>query len=335
MDAFTDPLVEEVVVMSSAQVGKTEILNNVVAFFIDQDPSPMLIVQPTLEMGEAWSKDRLAPMIRDTPCLRGQIQNPRARDSGNTLLHKTFPGGHLTIAGSNSPASLASRPIRVVLQDEVDRYPASAGAEGDPCSLADKRTANFWNRKKGKFSTPTVRGVSRIELAYEGSDKRRYSMPCPLCGEFQFLSWSQVKWDDEAIDEASYECLFCRKRWSDAQRWRAVRFGRWKATAPFSGVAGFHLSAVYSPWTRLSDLAKQWTEAQRSPELLKTFINTALGETWEEKSEKAPDAHVLMERCEDFGSEVPDGVAIITAGVDVQADRIVVEVIGWGRDEES
>ncbi len=335
MDAFADPSVEEIVVMSSAQVGKTEILNNIVGFFISMDPSPILIVQPTLDMGEAWSKDRLVPMLRDTACLRSAVRDPRSRDSGNTLLHKVFPGGHLTIAGSNSAASLASRPIRIALCDEVDRYPASAGTEGDPVSLAFKRTANFWNRKKALFSTPTIKGSSRIEAAYEGSDKRRYAVPCPKCGEFQFLSWQQVKWEDGAPEAAEYECLFCKERWSDGDRFRAIRFGKWEATGPFTGVAGFHLSAIYSPWTSLREVVRQWLESQRSPEQLKTFVNTVLGETWEERHDAKIDAHVLMERCEDFGEELPEGVAIITAGVDVQADRLVAEVVGWGRDEES
>jgi phage terminase large subunit GpA-like protein len=334
MDAFSDSSVEEVVVMSSAQVGKTEILLNVCAFFIDQDPAPQLLVQPTLEMGEAFSKDRLAPMLRDTPCLQGKVKDPRSRDSGNTLLHKNFPGGHLTIAGSNSPASLASRPIRVVLQDEVDRYPASAGAEGDPCSLADARSKNFWNRKKGKFSTPTVRGSSRIELAYEASDKRRYFVCCHECGAAQVLTWNQVKWDE---DPASpwYECQACAARWSDADRFKAIRKGEWRATAQFNGVAGFHLSALYSPWTPLRELVRDWIRAQKSPELLKTFINTALGETWEERGDVTVDAHALMERCEEFEDELPAQVAVITAGVDVQADRLEVEIVGWGADEES
>ena len=147
MDACNDPRVREIVVMKSAQVGWTEILGNVVGYHIDRDPSPILLIQPTLEMAEAWSKDRLAPMVRDTPALQGKIKDARSRDSGNTMLHKTFPGGHVTMAGANSPASLASRPIRVVLCDEVDRYPASAGTEGDPVSLARKRTTTFWNRK--------------------------------------------------------------------------------------------------------------------------------------------------------------------------------------------
>lgn len=340
MDAFNDPLVEEVVVMSSAQVGKTEILNNVTAYFVDQDPSPILIVQPTLEMGEAWSKDRLAPMLRDTPCLRGKVKDPRARDSGNTLLHKTFPGGHITIAGSNSAASLASRPIRVVLQDEVDRYPVSAGTEGDPCSLADKRTANFWNRKKGKFSTPTIKNASRIESAYEMSDKRRFTVPCPHCGEFQFLFWGEeekpggVKWPRDNPGAAEYECLHCKGRWNDGVRWRQIRFGRWEATATFNGTAGFHLNAIYSPWTKLSELAKQFLES-KSPERLMTFVNTALGQTWEERHDIKIDSHELHNRCETYESDVPGEVVIITAGVDVQADRLVVEITGWGRDEES
>jgi len=166
MDAASDPEVFSVVVMSSAQVGKTEVLNNVVGYYVDQDPSPILVLQPTLEMGQTWSKDRLAPMLRDTPALKGRVKDAKSRASGNTMLHKSFPGGHITIAGANSPASLASRPIRVLLADEVDRYPVSAGTEGDPVTLASKRTTTFWNRKLLLTSTPTVKGESRIEAAY-------------------------------------------------------------------------------------------------------------------------------------------------------------------------
>ena len=153
MDALSDPYIETVVVMSSAQVGKTEILNNAVGYFISQDPSPMLVVQPTLDMAQTWSKDRLAPMLRDTPILSGLVKDPRSRDSGNTTLHKVFPGGHVTACGANSPSSLASRPVRNVFCDEVDRYPVSAGTEGDPVSLAKKRSATFWNRKIDRKST--------------------------------------------------------------------------------------------------------------------------------------------------------------------------------------
>ena len=341
MDAFSDATVQDVVVMSSAQVGKTEILNNVVAYFVDQDPSPMLCVQPTLEMGEAWSKDRLAPMLRDTICLRGKVKDPRSRDSGNTLLHKIFPGGHITVAGSNSAASLASRPIRIVLCDEVDRYPASAGTEGDPVNLALQRSANFWNRKHGLFSTPTIKDASRIEAAYRDSDQRRYAVPCGDCGEFQYLSWGQVKYQDDDPATAAYECQFCKARWNDGTRYRAVRLGRWQPSAPFNGTAGFHLNAIYSPWVSLSSLVKDWFAAQSSPERLKTFVNTKLGETWEERHEAQTNPQLLLSRCEAYADEdgaptpVPERVVILTAGVDIQADRIEAEVIGWGRDEES
>jgi phage terminase large subunit GpA-like protein len=182
MDAVSDPAVETVVVMSSAQVGKTEIVNNIVGYHVHQDPAPILVLQPTVEMAQTWSKDRLAPMLRDTPALRGRVKAPRSKNSQNTLLHKVFPGGHITMTGSNAPASLASRPIRIVLCDEVDRYPPSAGTEGDPVSLARKRSTTFWNRKIILTSTPTAAGMSRIEAEFEQSDKRHFHVPCPHCG---------------------------------------------------------------------------------------------------------------------------------------------------------
>ena len=163
MDAFADRSISSVVVKSSAQIGKTEIILNILGYHVDQDPPPILLLQQKLDMAEAVSKDRLATMVRDTPALAGKVKDPRSRDSGNTLLHKTFPGGHITIAGANSPSSLASRPIRIVLCDEVDRYPVSAGTEGDPVDLARKRSLRFHNRKSGEFSTPTIEGMSRIE----------------------------------------------------------------------------------------------------------------------------------------------------------------------------
>jgi phage terminase large subunit GpA-like protein len=195
MDAISDPEIESVVVMSSAQVGKTELLLNTVGFHVEQDPAPIMVVMPTERDAETWSKDRFSPMARDTPCLRGRISNPRSRDGNNKILHKKFPGGHLTIVGANAPSGLASRPIRILLCDEVDRYPFSAGAEGDPVNLARKRTVTVWNRKIVLVSTPTIRGSSRIEAAYEESDKRRFFVPCPECGEHQTLTWAQVRWD--------------------------------------------------------------------------------------------------------------------------------------------
>jgi phage terminase large subunit GpA-like protein len=331
MDAVNDPAVEEIVGMCSAQVGKTEIANNMVGYFMDQDPSPILLLQPTLEMAETYSKDRLAPMLRDTPCLQGKVRDARARDSGNTLLHKTFPGGHLTMAGANSPASLASRPIRIVICDEVDRYPVSAGAEGDPVDLARKRTTTFWNRKVILISTPTVTGMSRIEAAFDASDKRRFFVPCFQCGERQFLKWSQVIWEPGQPETARYKCEACGALWDDAERWRAVRQGEWRATAPFNGVAGFHIWEAYSSWVKLSSTVEAFLKSKDYPERLKTWVNTALGETWQEKGE-APEWGRLYERAEDYDlGTVPAGGLFLTAGVDVQADRVEMFVYAWGR----
>ena len=181
MDAFNDPDIQRIVVMTSSQVGKTEILLNAIGYYIDQDPSPMLIVQPTLQMGQSFSKDRLASMIRDTDKIKDCVKDARSRDSGNTTMHKKFAGGHLSIVGSNSASGLASRPIRILLMDEVDRYEQSAGAEGSPISLAVARTKTFWNRKIFMCSTPTIKGLSAIETAFEESDKRYFHVPCPEC----------------------------------------------------------------------------------------------------------------------------------------------------------
>ncbi len=334
MDAVTEPSVHTVVVMSSAQVGKTEVLNNVVGYHMDQEPAPMLLLQPTLEMAHTWSKDRLAPMVRDTPCLRTRVKDARARDSGNTLLHKTFPGGHITMAGANSPASLASRPVRLVLCDEVDRYPPSAGTEGDPVSLAKKRTATFWNARLVLVSTPTIRGLSRIEREYALSDQRRFYVPCPQCARAQALVWAQVSWPDGEPDKAGYGCEHCGALWDEAQRRAAIAQGQWRAGAAFDGRAGFHLNELYSPWSSLAAIAAHFLESRKSPQTRKVWANTCLGETWEEEGETV-EGLALYARREQYAAAVPAGALLLTLGVDVQDDRLEYEVVGWDADEQS
>lgn len=335
MDAVSDPRVETVVVKKSAQVGWTEILNNVAGYHIHQDPAPILVVQPTVEMGETWSKDRLAPMLRDTPELRSIISSPRSRDTASTLLRKEFPGGQLAIAGANSPAAMASRPIRVLLMDEVDRYPASAGTEGDPVSLATKRTTNFWNRRILMGSTPTIAGQSRIELAYEQSDQRRFFVPCPHCHEAQTLVWENVRWVEGKPETARYHCAACGAGWNDATRWRAVRVaedegGGWRATAPFAGIAGFAINELYSPWRRLEQTVSDYILASAKQETLKVWTNTALGETWQETGE-APDAKALHERRGKWRmGTIPDGGLFVVGAADVQGDRIEYDVWAFG-----
>jgi len=320
-----------VVWMKSAQVGATEVLNNAIGYYMHHQPAPMLILQPTLEMGKAWSKDRLTPMLRDTPCISDLVGERRGKDSENTILHKVFPGGHLTVSGANSPASLASRPIRIVAADEIDRYPPSAGSEGDPLSLAIKRATTFWNRKIYACSTPTVKGQSRIESLFESSDQQYYFVPCPDCDEYQRLVWAQLKWPEGKPSEAYYVCEHCGSCIDHKSKRQMLSRGRWRATTE-SDIAGFHISELYSPWVTWGEMAASFLEAKRMPETLKTFVNTSLGETWEEEAEKL-DPNAIMERAEDY--EVPEDVLVITAAVDVQDDRLEAEAKGWGAEFES
>lgn len=334
MDACADPAVKEVVFMSAAQLGKSECLNNTIGYYMDYDPCPILLMQPTLDLAMAYSKDRItAGLLRSTPALRDKVKDSKVKDSGNTHLHKIFPGGALSLVGANSPSSLASRPIRVVLCDEVDRYPPSAGEEGDPISLAKRRAATFWNRKIILVSTPTVKGASRIEAAYEESDKRRYIVSCHDCGGEHALAWSNVRWENENPRTAAYICPDCGSVWTDADRGRAVSKGKWVAEKPFNGVAGFHLNALYSPWLVLADAVEEFLAARRDPMRLKTFVNTFLGETWEDQGEGVDD-YAVSQRKEDYEG-IPEEVVLLTCGVDVQDDRLEVEIVGWGAGEES
>lgn len=341
MDAFNDPLVERVVFMKPTQCGGTEILNNVVGYYMDHDPCPILVVQPNDKpMGEAWSKDRLAPMLRDTPCLRNKVSAAKGRDSGNTIMHKIFPGGQLTIAGANAPAGLASRPKRVIAFDEVDRYPSSAGTEGDPIGLAEARAETFWNRKFYLCSTPTIKGLSRIDKAFEESDKRFRMIKCPCgCGHEMRLTWSMVVWGKDTPakgnpDLAVYQCPSCRGFFDDLQKEIAVQDGRWVATAPFKGTAGFHLSQFYSPWRSLKQIVAAFLKAKGDPSRMQVWVNTVLGETFEEVGEQVNESE-LIERVEEYEVEVPGRVLYITGGADVQPDRIEVEFVGWAGGEES
>lgn len=334
MDACSDPAIQEVVVLAGAQLGKTEAILNIIGYHIHHDPSPILVLQPTLDMAQAFSKDRVASgLLASTPALRGKVKDPRARDSGNTTLHKVFPGGALTMVGANSPSGLASRPIRVVLCDEVDRYPSSAGSEGDPIQLARKRSATFWNRKIIMVSTPTNDGASRIQDAYEKSDQRKYYVPCKHCHHDQVMTWANVRWNEGDPDSAAYMCSECAVLWSDSDRRWSIRNGKWVATKPFTGMAGFAISGLYSPWTPLADGVKDFLSVKKNPEQLRVWTNTYLGEVWIDAGETIDD-HDLATRREEMVA-VPDEAIVLTAGVDVQDNRLELSVIGWGRDDES
>ncbi len=335
MDAFNDPDTQRIVFMKSAQVGATEILLNVIGYYIDQDPSPMLIMQPTLAMSQAFSKDRLSAMIRDSEKIRDCVKDARSRDSGNTVLSKKFAGGNLNIVGSNSAAGLASRPIRIVLADEVDRYEQSAGAEGDPISLATKRTTTFWNKKIYMCSTPTIKGLSRIEAAFEESDKRYYNVPCPECNHKQILKWKNVVWDEDKPETAAYACNDCGSVINESKKQWMLKNGEWIATATKSETAGFHISELYSVWSTWADMAKNFLEAKKQPEMLKTWINTSLGESWEEQGD-AVEYETLLERRLNYDhTAIPEDVLVIVAGVDTQKDRLEISLTGFGRNYEA
>jgi len=334
MDTVADPTIETIVIMSSAQVGKTEIINNIVGYFIDRDPAPMMVLQPTVDMAKTWSHDRLAPMVRDTPCLKELIADNKSRASSNTLFHKSFPGGHITMTGANSPTGLASRPIRVVCCDEVSRYPQSAGAEGDPVNLIRKRATTFHNRKIILTSTPTLKGACRIEQEFSISDRRYFNVPCPHCDHAQRLQWANVQWPEGKPSAAVMVCKECGGVIEDKHKPKMLRAGKWIAENPGGKIAGFHLNELYSPWRTFADVAEDFVEAKKNPETLKTWVNTSLGETWEDAGDSLSE-HLLAERKENYAIDaIPPEVLLLTAGADIQKDRIEISIVGWGLDQE-
>lgn len=350
MDAVTDPLVTQVSVMKSARVGYTKILDHVIGYYLVHDPSPILVVQPRVEDAEDYSKTEISPMLRDTPVLAEISGDPKAKSSNQTILKKQFlNGANLTLVGANSPGGFRRITCRIIAFDEVDGYPiAGAGVDGDQIALGTKRSETFWNRKIILGSTPTVKGISRIEKAYAESDQRKYYVPCPHCGEFQTLEWGGpetpygIKWDKDADgnglpETAYYVCRHngCVIHHNDKAG--MVKAGRWQATMPFKGHAGFHIWAGYSlfPNAAWKYLVAEWLRVKDDPLMRQTFINLVLGEPYEDRGEKALSEKILAERCEVYSAEVPDGVAVVTAGIDTQDGRLEVEVVGWGRNEES
>lgn len=343
MDACCDPRVDRVVLMFGAQMAKTEIELNIAGYYIDNDPAPMLMIQPTIEDAEDFSKERLAPMLADTPALAEKVSDPKSRNGSNTILRKEFPGGFVGLVGANAPRGLRRRPVRTVLADEIDGYPASAGTEGNPLDLAHKRTTTFWNSLMVVSSTPTNKGESAIEKEYTDSTQEQWQVPCPSCGKYQPYNWDALLFHKEAgvteadsserPDEPLMACQFCGKL-SGEYDWKAGA-GKWVARAEHASTRGFHINAMASVWLSWPELIAEFIKAKREgPESLKTFVNTRLAECWEEAGE-ALDEEVLAARRHYYSCDVPDGVTWITCGVDVQQDRLELEVVGWGPGKES
>lgn len=347
MDAFTQRGVHEIVVMSSSQVGKSEIELNMMGQAIDNDPGPMLYVQPTDSVAEDYSKRRIAPMIAACPTLRRKIYRAKGRDSANTITMKLFPGGSLAIIGANSPSDLASKPVRYIFFDEIDRFPPSAGTEGDPIKLAERRTETYrHNRKIVKTSTPTIKGASKIEDAYMKGTQEEWRTQCPHCRQYSYIRFDDVLFDrekfkdpegktDYVVTRARWRCPLCQTETPEheAKRLPAKWFVQ-NEKALANGIRSFRLSAFMSPWSDWNDIALSFLHAKNDPEMLKVFYNTMLGESFEIR-EKNGEPDRLYARREHYNAPVPTGVLVLTMGMDTQDNRIEYEVVGWDRDEQS
>ncbi len=354
MDALSPSSpIERVVFMKGAQIGASETGNNMIGYVVHHAPGPMLTVLPTVEMAKRNSRQRIEPLIEESEALRTLVKPARSRDSGNTVLAKEFPGGILVMTGANSAVGLRSMPVRYLFLDEVDGYPGDVDGEGDPVALAEARTRTFSRRKIYVVSTPTIKGVSRIEREYEASDQRRYFVPCPHCGHMQWLQFERLRWEKGEPETAHYLCESCETPIEEHHKTQMLENGEWRATAQEArsgetatgtkaksdnaNVAGFHISALYSPvgWISWGEIARQWEAAQGNDAAMKAAKNTLLGETWAERGE-APDWQRLYDRCEDYNrGRVPMGGLFLTAGADVQHDRIEVDIWAWARGLQS
>lgn len=331
---ITDIETKKITMMCSAQIGKTEMLLNVLGRYMHLDPCPILFVQPTVDDAKSFSKERVEPMIRDTTILKKLISKMNRREEG-TVQEKMFPGGYVRFVGANSPSGLASRPIRITLLDEIDRFPLSARKEGDPVKLAERRTNNFYDSKNIRVSTPTDDATSKIQLLYLASSQEEWCLPCPFCGEYQPLDFEQMKYLD--LEEPELECKFCGHS-SQEKEWKSKRQlnGKWIAKFPVEKEhRGFHLNALASPWVTWKEIVKEFLEVKDDDFQYRTFMNTVLGKTFSVNLEAAMDYEAIYETREDYGAELHDDVVILTAGVDVQDNRLEVEVVGWGYEYES
>lgn len=339
MNAITDPYVKDVSVMSSAQVGKTTMILCGIGYYIDYEPATQMLVLPTLTLSEKFSKTRLATMIQDVPVLASKIAPAKSKDSDNTILFKQYAGGHIVLAGANSAASLSSMPLRVIWMDEVDRFPESAGTEGNPIKLAEKRSTTFWNAKHIKTSTPTIHGRSKIETAYNEGTMEEWCVQCPCCGTWQPFEFRRV-----VFKNITMSCVDCgeeieERYWKESpQKWIAAHPER-------KTHRSFHLNELASPFVAWQDIiaefkkAKEKLDTLHDVEDLKAFVNTTLGEVWDEVQTGTDDDQVdeetLERRAEYYDADIPDGVLMLTAAVDVQNDRFEVEIRGWAREYET
>lgn len=343
MDVMGDKHTYRVTLMWSAQTGKTECINNAIGFYIERDPKSVMMMQPTLSDLKTWTETKLSPLLVDTPEVRALVAKPRSREGVNNAYLKSYPGGFLMFSWSGSANTMRGRSAPVIICDEIDGYTMTE--EGDPVELLWQRAATFGDqRKRIETSTPTLKGFSRIEKAFLAGDMRRFYVPCPHCGEYQTLKWSNVIWEKSESGEhlpetAHYVCERCQGIIEDKHKPAMLRAGEWRGERPFRGHASFHLNELYSPWRKFSDIVQSFLDKKHAG-TLQTFVNVSLAETWEDDGETVDDTG-LMERREEYPAGpdgaplVPRGGVILAAGVDVQPDRLECEVVAWGEGEES
>lgn len=336
MDAMTDPTVEKLTIQKSARVGYTKMINHLIAYHVHQDPCNILVVQPTIEDAQGYSKDEIVPMLRDTPVLVPLAPESKTRDSSNTILRKQFPAMTLMITGANSARGFRRISARKIVFDEVSAYPPSAGSEGDPIALGSRRADFYWNKLIIHGSTPTFEG-DRIETLFKQSDQRYYNVPCPFCDFMQTLEWSNIDFTSKgSVRKPVYLCADCEKAIEYSRhRWMIER-GAWEATAPFDGHAGFFIWSAYSysPNATWRHIVKAFLEMKDDPLTLKTWVNTWRGQTWKDEAE-TNEADTLRNRRENYGVIMPLESAILTCTADMQDDRIELLVKAWGKDEEN
>jgi len=339
--------VDDISVMKGTQLGLTEVGNNWLGYIIDAAPGPMLWIFPTDRLAEEHSQQKLAPTIEESPKLKAKFGKRTTKTAGNSTLRKKFPGGILFMSGANSPANYRSKSIRYLFLDDLDGFPPTVGDEGDPAELAEKRTDAFSARRKiFRVSTPTIKGISKIEKHFIASDQRFYQVPCPFCGGFQVLDWGGknlkrgIKFKRDESGQAIavwYECKFCHEGIDESHKPQMLLKGKWVAKFPDRRKRGYHISSLYSPigWVSWLQIVNEFLEVKQSPERLQVWKNTRLAEVWDEAGSQ-PDWVILKNRAEVYSIlKPPDPVCFLTAGVDVQENRLPVIVRGWGQGEQS
>ena len=344
LDAFREPGVEYVVVQGSSQFGKTSCAVATVAYHIAHDPCPILIVEPTVDpMARDFAKNRLDPVIAASPILRESVSKKRAKDSSNTILAKSFRGGSLSIGGANSAASLAARSIRLLVLDEIDRYPPELPGEGSTINIALKRTAAYRGRRRIlMLSTPTLKD-GPINAWFKRGDQRRFYVPCPECGTMHPFEWRNVHWTGGDPDTARLHCPSCDHEIDEAERVSILGAGEWRpdAVRPVDrSIASFHVWEAYSPFSSLREIVASFLRAREAQKAgdraeMHTWQNTTLGEPVEPETGEGVEPHVLILRREKYEAPVPQGACLLTMGADIQDDRLEALVVGWGPGEES